>query len=328
MKNEQKLDAKVYEEMAARMTTPQTVIDNLIQEQLGWKEFDTTRLIEGVGNEVYKVHSSQDESAILRVHHGEHLGFIHEKWAMEQAREKNVPVPDILSTGEVELESKVLSYSFLSLLKGTPMSELLDKGSSQDEIKKFAHLAGEILARTHQVQTSGFGHFGDEPGMGEHTYLAGSMEQHTDKDTLLEAISDTDLTESELESIIEIIDNIETSEKPHLIHVDYAPKHIFIQDGKVTGVIDWEICMSGIAATDFNRWRTQDNRIPMKDIVTGYESVQPLPSDFWKNLRTVQLHSALRTILYHHTVTHSTVDKQKAATEAKFLLMSNEPIGI
>lgn len=327
MRNQKKLQKEVYEQMADRMTSPPEVVDEIVSKQLKWKDFSKKRIVEGVGNEVYRI-TKDDTNVILRIHHGIHPGFEHERWAIEQATRESVPTPKVIAVGEYMIGMKTFSFLLQTYLPGYSLSTLLDEGMSSGEIKHYAYLSGEMLARIHSVTTSGYGHFTTKSGVGPYATLVEEMEQHTDYKTLLQAITDTPLTMSELDSIIQLIDEIENSEDPHLVHVDYAPKHIFVEGREIVGIIDWEICMSGITATDFNRWRSQDNRIPMLDLIPGYEAIRPLPPSFWETLHVVQMHSALRTLLYHWNVTKSTRDVQKAAEEAKKLFLTGEPIFI
>lgn len=323
MQNEQNVDSGMYKKMADKITSSPDIINNIVKEGLEWASFDTERIVEGLSNEVYQVSSSND-SVILRIHHGKYPKFEQEKWFMEQASKCGVPTPSVLKIGSYFDGDKELTYSFQTLVHGEPLNKLLDQGMSNEELKYYGYQAGQILAKIHQVKTQNYGHFTNQVGIAQFKTLAESMEQHTDRDKLLEAIVGTEVSPKELDEMIEIIDQIKTEEEPHLIHVDYAPKHIFVSEKQITGVIDWEICMSGIAAADLNRWRTQDNRIKMVDLIEGYESIKPLLLSFWSVLCIVQLHSALRTILYHFNITKSDAGILKAVEEAKFLLQSNK----
>ncbi|MFA6390965.1 MAG: aminoglycoside phosphotransferase family protein [Patescibacteria group bacterium] len=327
MENSKKPDEKMYTNIAQRLTTDNVILDSIIAEAVSWQPTSVDRLVLGVGNEVYKlVHPTEVvQNVILRIHHGDHKGFYFEKWAMEESRKHGVLVPKILKIGTVQAENKILTYCAEKELRGIPLSEILDNVISVTQMKTYAHLAGEALAKIHQVQTVGFGHF-SENGIAPFKNLKDSIQQHDDYNNLIKVAHIAEVPEQVIEDAIKIVDNVSSEEKPHLIHVDYAPKHIFFDGETITGVIDFEICMSGIAATDLNRWRTQDNRLPMLDLIEGYKKVRELPADFWETMFAVQVHSALRTMLYHLNISKEKSEILRAVEELKNLLKTNKPL--
>lgn len=308
--------------MADRMTSSQQTVEAVVGEAIGSVPFETERLVVGVGNEVYKLcfeDNSPVSNLILRIHHSEHPEFGYEKWAFEELTKHGVPVPKVLKIGTYESQGKHLSYSLETLIPGISLDEILTNGLTEGMRLDYAIQAGKTLARIHNVKTSGHGHLRDQ-GIGKYSTLVASMQQHEDYEDLMNALNDTELTVQNLDEAVALIDCVHTEEEPHLVHVDYAPKHIIIDDHTISGVIDFETCLSGYAATDFNRWRAQESRITMQELLVGYERIRKLPPDFWNLMYVVQVHSALRTILYHYRTTKDAVEIQKAAAEAKELI--------
>lgn len=327
MKNIKRPNKKLYENMSKRMTSSEETLNKIISDAIDWGPLRVERIVEGVGNEVYRLIASnkQNPDLILRIHHGNHPEFYTEKWAFDEVKARGVAVPNIIKITDFKNDEDTFTYSLETSLDGETLDKLLSDGLDMADRERFSILAGETLAHIHQVKTMGYGNF-SRTGVGKFRSLAESMQQHDDYNELSAASSTTKLNDKELKNAIDMIDKIDSEEKSHLIHTDYAPKHIFIHRGKISGIIDFEICMSGLAATDFNRWRVQESRISMKDLITGYERVSPLPADFWNILFIVQIHSALRTMLYHYRVTKNNTELNKAANEVKLLVSSQKPL--
>ncbi len=322
MKNIKKPSKKLYTDMAKKLTTSEQDILKVVEKVVDWKPVKLHRLIEGVGNEVYKVISPNNEyeDFILRINHKTNKGFLLEKWAFDQL-DNSVPTPTIITIGDYE---KKLYYCAEKILDGKPLDKILEKIDVSDA-KEYAVLCGEILAKIHLVPTVGFGHF-SSPGIGEYASLEESMNQKADYSDILKISALTNLSNEDIHKALRIIDQIDNTEQPHLIHVDFAPKHIFFKQKSVTGVIDFEICMSGIAATDFNRLRAQDNRLDIELVKKGYEKIKKLPDNFWDIMYAVQIHSAMRTMLYHFRISLNEQELNKANLELKYLLETGKPL--
>jgi Ser/Thr protein kinase RdoA (MazF antagonist) len=327
VKNLKRPNKKLYVDMSKHMTSSTETLDAIIHEVIDWKPSTIKRLVLGVGNEVYKLTApiANKPDLILRINHKEHPEFNTEKWAFNEVNKQGVSVPSVLKVASFKTQDEVLTYCVETVLSGESLDMLLESGLDETEKRHYAQLAGETLARIHQVKTTGYGHWLTN-GIGRYKTLAASMHQQKDYSDLVSAATLTELTVSELNQAIGLVDNVNSQEETHLIHCDYAPKHIFIDKGKVSGVIDFEICLSGLAATDFNRWRAQESRITMEELITGYEHIRPLPTDFWEFMYIAQIHSAIRTMLYHFRTTKHLVELNKAANEVRNLLISHKPL--
>lgn len=313
--------------MADKMTTTPETLGLLINEAISWKPQTIERVVAGISNEVYKLKHSDNEYAgvIIRIHRGEYDGFAREQWAMDEVSRFGVPTPKIVKIDTFDTGKELLTYCVESELEGLTLSDLLDGSLTEEDRVYYAKLSGELLAKIHMVRTIGFGHL-IKQGEAEYKSLQESMDQNKDHDILLEAANAIDLSGDYIEDAISRIDKISSIESPHLLHIDYAPKHIFINNKQPVGIIDFEACMSGITSADINRWRTQESRITIKELISGYENVRKLPSYFWDTMYLVQVHSALRSILYHFRNTQSEIKMRKAANELTTLLETKEPL--
>ncbi len=328
MRNPKRPGKKHYINIAKGMTTDPEVINSIMTRVMNWTSNKAKRIITGIGNEVYLVTNfdKKDEKVILRINHNKGIGLYREQWAMEKVSAQEVPVPKIISLNTTkDSKGKTLTFCIEEYLEGKNLSDLLDEGISDQDKRLYGLKAGKILAKIHKVETKGCGQFVTN-GISSYETLKESMQQHKDKQTLLETARSVDLNKQIVEKAVEIVDGVKTEESPHLIHIDYAPKHIFVKNKEIVGVIDFEICLSGTASMDINRWRSQDNRISLGYLIDGYEKVRKLPSNFWGEMFIVQVHSALRTMLFHHNKTKDIKEVRKAADELEKLINTLKPL--
>lgn len=85
---------------------------------------------------------------------------------------------------------------------------------------------------------------------------------------------------------------------PLIIHRDFRPGNVIINDGCVQGIIDWSSARSGFAEEDlafleYGGWSLNENI--KKSFISGYENIRPLP-DFVAVLPLLKLSKAIATI--------------------------------
>ena len=87
---------------------------------------------------------------------------------------------------------------------------------------------------------------------------------------------------------------------PHLLHGDYGPKHILVEDGHITGILDFENAKSGDPMHDFVWWSYfGKNRPPLEWLKEGYAKALELPGDFELKLRLGRLRLGMDMIWYY-----------------------------
>jgi len=82
---------------------------------------------------------------------------------------------------------------------------------------------------------------------------------------------------------------------PCWAHNDYRPGNILVEDGQITGLIDFESARGGSADRDFTKvshyvWKPDPATKPA--FLAGYAGIRPVP-DFERTLTLYQLHNAL-----------------------------------
>lgn len=85
---------------------------------------------------------------------------------------------------------------------------------------------------------------------------------------------------------------------PCLVHRDFRPGNLMVQEGRLTGVIDWAGARSGFAAQDFCSMELHGWPIKPQDkesLLAGYASVRPVP-DYHPLMPLLRLGRALAVI--------------------------------
>jgi Ser/Thr protein kinase RdoA (MazF antagonist) len=93
---------------------------------------------------------------------------------------------------------------------------------------------------------------------------------------------------------------------PCMIHRDFRPGNVIVNNGKLQGMIDWASGRASFAEEDFcplelKEWGEQPSRI--KSFLRGYESIRPIP-DYSAIMPLLRLSRAFATIGF--TIKHGT----------------------
>ena len=83
----------------------------------------------------------------------------------------------------------------------------------------------------------------------------------------------------------------------HLLHGDYTPEHILLSEGGISGVIDFENCLSDDPAYDFAWWDYfRGDELPVAWLIEGYGDA---PSSLARRMTLAKLHLALGFVEYY-----------------------------
>lgn len=312
----------------ARTTDP-AVLASIVHQAVDDTLVSQERIISGEVNEVYTVDLRNTGQAVLRISRHQESNFPYEAWATEQARKVGVPVPKVINFGTFQTDIRPLHYSIQERLKGKTFDNLLwSEQIPAERARLITNEAGELLARLHSINTSGYGRI-NELGKGQFRsvseMMVGERIKHGELYTKL--LTEQGLSMSEIDVVFVEFQSAENYlTQPHLIHRDYAPKHMFIDDNdRIVGIIDWEDAKSGDATFDFSTWQFwfSDSGAPIKWLIEGYKRQSSLGDNFEQRFKIAQLY--LLTGLVNYYVNEAPFPKwAEAGTQAIRKLVSPE----
>lgn len=285
-----------------RTSNPETVA-TIIRNGIGKEVADYNRIVRGEVNEVMAVSLKDADDVILRIARRKTNKFEAEAWAMKQAAQAGVPVPEVYAVGEADGPDGQLYYSIQHKLVGKTFDNMLYvEHIAPERARAIAEQAGELLARIHSIKTQGFGKI-DSGGQGVYPTARDHIGHRTDKrETYEKLLADMGLGSlagdifAELDKADSVFEN-----PPHLVHHDYGPKHMFIDDNdKIIGVIDFEDVMSGDSTVDFSNWQFWfEKDTPLEWLLTGYQRVRPLGANFEERYKVARLYRMVSLMNYY-----------------------------
>jgi aminoglycoside phosphotransferase (APT) family kinase protein len=295
-------------EIHSKRTSSEDTIQAIVNKALNKQALGYDRIIAGEVNEVYLLHFQDSDDLILRIGHNESRTFASETWAIEQAGKAGVPVAKILATDTIQSDGKLLSYSLQEKILGERFDTLLwTKQIEPSRAQRITERAGEVLAKIHSVTTtSGYGNI-NEQGKGQFATLDDWVQSHAAKQEEYERLFKLhNMNDSTFEAVIAKLRTATDcfDKNPHLLHVDYGPKHIFVDESdNITGVIDFERAESGDIATDFASWDFWFNTmVPTQWLYDGYQRISSLGKNFDTRLEIVKLNELLHLLRYYTDV--------------------------
>jgi len=238
--------------------TPPSIIDEIVRRATGSSPIEKQRIIKGEANEVHAIKIDRGLEIIVRINRESEAEsrFQSERWAIEQAAKVDVPVPRVLLVESLELEGKSVGVSVEERLPGVPLDELA-KHTSEEELAKILQQAGTLLSRIHSVETEGFGEI-DGNGRGEHASIASLFLEGNLSERVFAAAQSASFDPSILRRALHILHEFQKICPPipsHMLHGDFGPKHLLIENGKIAGIIDFESACGGDPAQEFANWQ-------------------------------------------------------------------------
>lgn len=237
--------------------------------------------IEEGSDTLYRVKTG-DKNLIAKAHTYEGLErekFIREEKVIEKvSNETDLPVPEVISTN---FETEGLDFFLMTELDGKNFEEIEDSLSSEEK-KSFVFDAGKKLAKLHEK--IGFESFGqlDKDLRPEGKDWREKFRE--DMDWRIEKLDETEFSDLRprirevLEENISVLDGFDN---PVLVHDDVRPANFLIENGEVSGFVDWAQAFAGDPALDFVSGQFRffgghNRREYMEEFQQGYETVRGL----------------------------------------------------
>ena len=211
-------------------------------------------LAAGDDNQVYAA-CVEGRELIVKVARTAKARFGVAAWAAAQLAAVGVPVPTVLCHSDRLLVETRCS--------GIPLNQLAAATASA---------AGRLLRRIHSVPVRGYGRL-DTAGVGVHPTARDWLLQPTQ----LPATADVDLHALRAQAINSLRHHLPllAGVPASLLHGDWAARHVIVEDGGVTGVVDLESVRGGDPLADLAGWSLQEPAELTRALYAGYFTTPP-----------------------------------------------------
>jgi Ser/Thr protein kinase RdoA (MazF antagonist) len=259
----------------------------LYQQRLGLQAAHFSRINheDAMVDIVYKV-SLPKKQFILKIC-GRNEDFLREAFFLKHF-EGLIPVPQIVEL--VPPENELNGAILMECLPGRLLQP-------EDYSEKVAFELGVLLASIHIHRTPGYGDLIDpvhlspnplapftkkfEEGLAE-------CENHLPKELLEQCRSYFEKNSHRIKEV----------DGPCMIHRDFRPGNILVNEGKVQGIIDWSSARASFAEDDFcpiehGEWPA--NSVTKKSFFDGYASMRPIP-DYNSIMPLLRINRALAVL--------------------------------
>lgn len=247
-------------------------ISALVKDATQRKVASAERVIKGDEYEVHRVQLTDGSVVYLRVAQPgtSPIKVRHEAWAMEQARDGGVPVPEVLAVQSIESADGDRVAMVLREAPGRQLRYVVPLLSADQRSAVLAEL-GRTLRTLHSITMPGAGVPGEE---GRWTDLESKRQQYVASvldDT--RHLTSAGLTSAEVEQVIKIVQesDIPLEDPPVLCHGDLSEEHVFVDsDLRVVGVIDWGLWYAGSAASELAGMAMGFAAADLESIIAGH----------------------------------------------------------
>jgi Ser/Thr protein kinase RdoA (MazF antagonist) len=201
----------------------------------------------------------------------------------------DVKTPKVIDFFELENKGVVL----LEFLEGQLLQEKLIESKTIDLIT--FHLVGQELAKIHLIELPRTGFIGPEMQIGnEYEKFSLFLKEYIV--TVFSSVNEARLEPSIRDRLLRLVEDnwktvLMTEPASNLVHCDFNPKNILImqEEGRpvVSGVLDWEFCISGNGYIDignFFRFPYDYPELAQQKFIEGYKSIKPSLIKEWKEV--------------------------------------------
>ena len=212
---------------------------------------DYKELTEGYYNVAYEVELSDRSKVILKVAPPMDVRIMtYEKNIMSSEvqamrmveQDGRIPIPQIYGYDDSCTICKS-PYFFMEKLKGRSLDTIRDS-LSQQQIENIYNEAGKIIRFVNDIPCPCFGYPGQTEYQGTEWHPVFSKMLKAGLEDAKQGNVDLKISTDELQDYLErdkiIFDEVKN---PRLVHWDCWDGNIFVENGKLTGIIDWERCL-------------------------------------------------------------------------------------
>lgn len=230
-----------------KATVSEEIINKMVQKAFGCEPKEITELKEGFYNVAYRI-ELDDRTVILKVAPSPEVEILTSEknimWAevdsMRMAKEKTkVPVPEIYFYDDSrELINR--PYFFMEALTGRNFFTIMDTMSEEEKAAIFRQ-AGRYTRELNQITGEKFGYYGQSDRQGNNWYeVFKSLVQDAFYDLERKNIAVPVAKETLLAMLEADKEYFAEVTIPKYVHWDIWAGNIFVENGRVTGIIDFE----------------------------------------------------------------------------------------
>ena len=210
-------------------------------------------MTEGYFNVAYEVTLSSGEAVILKVAPAPNVRLMsHERnimyaevQAMKKVREHGgIPVPEVLGYDNSNTICRS-PYFFMEKLDGSSLNEMKDS-LTREQIQGIYRETGKMCRKINSMICPCFGYPGQPEYQGTDWYQVFRRMLEAGIDDARQGNVDLQIPVDELlNCLTQDRDIFAEVTEPRLVHWDLWDGNVFVSDGKITGLIDWERCIWG-----------------------------------------------------------------------------------
>lgn len=211
---------------------------------------------------------------------GRHRYFA-EQTAYALLRERGLPVPEVLAL-EPASQGETPAYIVMTRLSG---GAVIDGWATLDaaQRRQVARQAGEALAAMHGITLPRFGKLRDLDRLGFDgwfDYVADFLNRYTERGLAVQAL-DMALTARLWDALEALRPGLESVRQGVLVHGDYHWENLLQHEGALSGMIDFELSISGDPAMDFAVAEQWEDECPgsREHIYATYTAQRALEAD-------------------------------------------------
>ncbi len=226
-----------------------------------------------------------------------------EQWSLKHCLAAGIPVPKVLLVKKIKSGNREDSVCLESKLPGIPLYEVYDL--TETERNALLNQAGTILSKIHSIPVNGFGKF-DQNGKGEFSSIQGILnDPYIAKKKMLEIAKEVGLDDAIIYRALEVVEQGSASypaTQSKLVHHDFMPKHILVDNKQVTGIIDFESAIGGDPIMDLAHWHFfYKDALNVEEIIKGYTNKEIFSDDFRRLFNLWRIYLGLMHLKFKYT---------------------------
>jgi aminoglycoside phosphotransferase (APT) family kinase protein len=247
--------------------------------------FNITKVSDTSSTLVYKIQNGKD-TLYLRMIEDKNEMVSPQIVAHEQLLKRDVRVPRFVSWDDMNA-TLGRSYMVVKEIPGIPLNKLrkIDKAKYDACIEQVLNDAGEDLAKVTLISTQGYGWIKRDKRktkelIGELDSYKGFLLDKLPKQVKeMESMGFQSLNEDEVERFKMLVYKYIDEERPVLAHGDFDMNHIYVNNGRYSGIIDWGDIRSASNLYDiahFGTFHPEEEQYLMK----GFKNITRLGKDY------------------------------------------------